>query len=207
MSDDGVHASESPTRTVEGTATESFHPKRSSPKGFSPISSSQRSSSPKDSSPKGASPKDHSPKAGSEHERASHSPRSISNIPMLAGSPGADALTGAEQDEADKDAAEAPVQAENGIAVDSDHGSFWDDGYETDSNPSISTSLASSMRHYKYENGRRYHRFREGTYNFPNDEMEQDREDLKHALVVKLCQAWYFAPVQNMQYVATLPYI
>lgn len=202
MSDDGVHASESPTRMIEGTATEGFQPKRSSPKGFSPISSSQRSSS-----PKGVSPKGDSPKPESENERASGSPRSLYNIPMLAGSPGADALTGAEQGEAEKDAAEAPVQAENGITVDSDQSSFWDDGYETDSNPSISTSLASSMRHYKYENGRRYHRFREGTYNFPNDEMEQDREDLKHALVVKLCQAWYFAPVQNMQYVASLPYI
>jgi hypothetical protein len=63
------------------------------------------------------------------------------------------------------------------------------------------------MRNYKYENGRRYHRFREGTYNFPNDEMEQDREDLKHALVVKLCQAWYFAPIHNMQYVTTKPHL
>lgn len=121
---------------------------------------------------------------------------------MLGGSPDADAPTTAEQAAAEKDAAEAPLQAENGITIGSDQGSFLDDDYETDSNLSISTSLASSMRNYKYENGRRYHRFREGRYNFPNDEMEQDREDLKHALVVKLCQAWYFAPIQNMQYVA-----
>lgn len=197
MSDDGVYASKSPTRMTTGAAPESLPRKASSPKGCSP----------KDSSSKGSSPKGYSPKPGSEHERTSHSPQSIYNIPLSGGSPGADIPTAAEQEAAEKDAAEAPVQAENGIAIDSDQASFLDDGYETDSNPSISTSLASSMRNYKYENGRRYHRFREGTYNFPNDEMEQDREDLKHALVVKLCQAWYFSPVHNMQYVAAPPHL
>lgn len=29
--------------------------------------------------------------------------------------------------------------------------------------------------------------FREGAYNFPNDESEQDREDMKHAMVLDLC--------------------
>lgn len=33
---------------------------------------------------------------------------------------------------------------------------------------------------YVYENGRRYHAFREGKYMFPNDEREQDRMDLQH---------------------------
>jgi hypothetical protein len=140
-----------------------------------------------------------SPKPKSEHERSSHSPKSIYNIPFTGGSQGTDAPSAIDLEAAEKDAAEAPLEAENGIAIDSDQGSFFDDGYETDSNGSVSTSLASSMRHYKYENGRRYHRFREGRYNFPNDESEQDREDLKHALVVKLCQAWYFAPIENMQ--------
>ena len=31
---------------------------------------------------------------------------------------------------------------------------------------------------YTYENGRRYHAFREGEYVLPNDEAEQDRLDL-----------------------------
>ena len=47
-----------------------------------------------------------------------------------------------------------------------------------------------------YENGRRYHRFREGTYNFPNDDVEQEREDMKHAMVKLLCsQKLHFAPI------------
>jgi hypothetical protein len=43
-----------------------------------------------------------------------------------------------------------------------------------------STSVTSSIRNYKYENGRRYHAFREGEYTLPNDEKEQDRLDLIH---------------------------
>lgn len=34
--------------------------------------------------------------------------------------------------------------------------------------------------HYVYENGRRYHAYREGKYLMPNDEKEQDRLDLLH---------------------------
>ncbi|KAJ4181538.1 hypothetical protein NW767_014125 [Fusarium falciforme] len=47
---------------------------------------------------------------------------------------------------------------------------------------SYQTSLASSIINYKYENGRRYHAFRAGTYLLPNDDTEQDRMDLVHHL-------------------------
>lgn len=73
-----------------------------------------------------------------------------------------------------------------------------DGGYESDSFSSASTSAESSVRDYMYENGRRYHRFREGTYNFPNDDVEQEREDMKHAMVKLLCsQKLHFAPIGN----------
>lgn len=66
----------------------------------------------------------------------------------------------------------AAAQAEGGsIVVDSDD-LGTDDGYGTDNNTTASTSLAESVRDYIYENGRRYHRFREGRYNFPNDDVE-----------------------------------
>jgi hypothetical protein len=45
---------------------------------------------------------------------------------------------------------------------------------------SYATSLLSEARNYKYENGRRYHSYREGQCVLPNDEQEQDREDLLH---------------------------
>jgi hypothetical protein len=67
-------------------------------------------------------------------------------------------------------------------------------GYETDRASTASTSLAPSVRDYAFENGRRYHKFREGTYNFPNDDLEQDREDMTHTMMVYLCQGLHFAP-------------
>lgn len=88
----------------------------------------------------------------------------------------------------------AAAQAEGSIVVDSDD-LGTDDGYGTDSNTTASTSLAESVRDYIYENGRRYHRFREGRYNFPNDDVEQQREDMKHAMVKMLCGQLYFAPI------------
>ncbi|KAH6867810.1 S-adenosyl-L-methionine-dependent methyltransferase [Thelonectria olida] len=41
-------------------------------------------------------------------------------------------------------------------------------------------SLSSSIVNYRYENGRRYHAFRDGAYLVPNDEEEQNRMDLGH---------------------------
>ncbi|KAH8688826.1 S-adenosyl-L-methionine-dependent methyltransferase [Talaromyces proteolyticus] len=39
---------------------------------------------------------------------------------------------------------------------------------------------APSLQSYSYENGRRYHTFRQGSYMMPNDEKEQERLDLAH---------------------------
>jgi hypothetical protein len=45
-------------------------------------------------------------------------------------------------------------------------------------------------------NGRRYHKFREGRYVFPNDEHGQDREDMNHAMIVNLYGGQlHFAPI------------
>lgn len=105
---------------------------------------------------------------------------------------------------------DALTQAGTG-AIDVDHAQLElesDPGYESDGASFASTSLSSSVRDYLFENGRRYHRFREGRYNFPNDEPEQDREDMKHACVKMLCQGrLHFAPlradVQNILDVGT----
>ena len=55
-----------------------------------------------------------------------------------------------------------------------------DSAFEDDSDASSYTSLISEVQNYKYENGRRYHSYREGQYVLPNDEAEQDRQDLSH---------------------------
>lgn len=85
-------------------------------------------------------------------------------------------------------------QAEHGVEVGSGD-SEQDDGYETDGS-AASMSLASSARDFIFENGRRYHSFRAGAYSFPNDDREQDREDLKHAMFLKLFnKQLHFAPI------------
>jgi hypothetical protein len=91
-------------------------------------------------------------------------------------------------------------QAQNQIDVDSGTdaqsiSSASESGYCSDVLGSSSGSLLSSVGDYAFENGHRYHKFREGTYNFPNEESEQDREDMKHAMVVNLCQRLHFAPL------------
>ncbi|KAI5867812.1 S-adenosyl-L-methionine-dependent methyltransferase [Durotheca rogersii] len=92
--------------------------------------------------------------------------------------------------------AEATEQAEaRSIVVDSE--SVTDAGYESDMATAASTSLSSSILDFSFENGRRYHKFREGRYNFPNDDIEQEREDMKHAVVKLLCQRLHFAPIGN----------
>ncbi|KAI5816918.1 S-adenosyl-L-methionine-dependent methyltransferase [Pyronema omphalodes] len=73
------------------------------------------------------------------------------------------------------------------------------DYYETGSE-SDTTSLSSSIFHYEYENGRRYHAYRAGTYALPNDETEQDRLDMMHHIYLLLLGGQlYSAPLDNPQ--------
>lgn len=50
----------------------------------------------------------------------------------------------------------------------------------SDTESTASASVTSSIMSYRYENGRRYHAYRDGKYLLPNDEAEQDRLDLHH---------------------------
>ncbi|ROT42181.1 S-adenosyl-L-methionine-dependent methyltransferase [Sodiomyces alkalinus F11] len=61
--------------------------------------------------------------------------------------------------------------------VDDNDSSIGDDGADASSS---TASLRSSILEYREENGRTYHRFRDGKYHFPNDEMETERLDLQH---------------------------
>ena len=92
-----------------------------------------------------------------------------------------------------------PVEAEAVVTqatttIEADDGEDY--GYQTDSNSHASTSITSSVRDYNFEYGRRYHKYKEGYYVFPNDESEQEREDMKHAMTVNLCGGkLHFAPI------------
>ncbi|KAM0481038.1 hypothetical protein ACHAPX_003929 [Trichoderma viride] len=59
-------------------------------------------------------------------------------------------------------------------------------------------SLTDSIRQHIIDGGLRYHAYHAGQYNFPNDETEQYRDDLKHNLTIHLCEgAYYFAPIHE----------
>jgi len=59
-------------------------------------------------------------------------------------------------------------------------------------------SLTSSVLDYRYENGRRYHAYREGSYHLPNDENEQERLDLQHRIYrIALNNHLYLCPIPN----------
>ncbi|KAI9766458.1 MAG: hypothetical protein M1840_006565 [Geoglossum simile] len=49
-------------------------------------------------------------------------------------------------------------------------------------------SIESKITKYKWENGRRYHAYREGLYPIPNDEQENNRLDMKHHIVLLMLE-------------------
>lgn len=60
-----------------------------------------------------------------------------------------------------------------------------DDGGDSalgESSASSSESMRSSILDYRQENGRTYHRYKDGKYNLPNDDTECERLDLQHHL-------------------------
>ncbi|CAF3487033.1 hypothetical protein SNK03_004567 [Fusarium graminearum] len=60
-------------------------------------------------------------------------------------------------------------------------------------------SLTDSIRQHIVDGGLRYHSYKQGKYLFPNDEVEQDREELKHNLTVYLCEdRLFFAPIDRV---------
>lgn len=63
-----------------------------------------------------------------------------------------------------------------------------------------SMSMSDDVRDYVFENSRRYHKYSEGRYHFPNDDAEQEREDMQHAMVMLLCDGkLHYAPLHNPQ--------
>lgn len=67
----------------------------------------------------------------------------------------------------------------SGASTNGEDGSVFEDDYFSDTS-SYTASLLSDVKNFRYENGRRYHSYREGHYVLPNDDQEQDRQDLLH---------------------------
>lgn len=65
---------------------------------------------------------------------------------------------------------------------------------------SSTASMRSSLYESVEENGRTYHKYKEGNYYLPNDEFEQSRLDLQHHLfLMTLDGRLHLAPVKNPQ--------
>ncbi|TPX19138.1 uncharacterized protein E0L32_011211 [Thyridium curvatum] len=63
---------------------------------------------------------------------------------------------------------------------------------------SASTSITSSIYKHAYENGRRFHSYKYGRYPLPNDDAEQQREDIKHAMMLEVTDGkLYYAPISS----------
>lgn len=58
-------------------------------------------------------------------------------------------------------------------------------GEDEDARSTLSASITSSIMAFREENGRRYHSYKDGAYFFPNDETENDRLDMQHAVFLK----------------------
>ncbi|KAL6878113.1 S-adenosyl-L-methionine-dependent methyltransferase [Trichoderma longibrachiatum] len=179
-----------PTDTSDGARPEDAHGGISIT--ASPVNSSckPQAQQPAEGCPEQPTPSHHRPRPMSISSLLTH-PNGVSIFPELSAS---------EQQELSREALEEAEEAIVADAAESLHGgaddSASDAGYDSDGASTASTSVMSSVRDYMYENGRRYHRFREGSYNFPNDDVEQEREDMKHAMVKLLCgQKLHFAPI------------
>ncbi|KAK6539155.1 hypothetical protein TWF694_009399 [Orbilia ellipsospora] len=80
-----------------------------------------------------------------------------------------------------------------------------DSAYTDSEAESYTTSLTSSAFNYQYENGRRYHTYREGRYLLPNDEAEQDRLDMHHHMLTLIQRGHlHGAPLERPQRILDL---
>lgn len=80
-----------------------------------------------------------------------------------------------------------------------------DSAYGDDDLFSDTTSIPSTILRHRYENGRRYHKFREGEYWGPNDDQQNDQLDIAHHMFsILLGNKLYLAPIENPQRVLDL---
>lgn len=94
-----------------------------------------------------------------------------------------------------------PAYAEETIVADT---LTDDESLGLDDNASSSASIASSILNYRYENGRRYHAYKAGSYVLPNDDTENDRLELQHHMFrIMYDDKLYLCPAdpEKLQYV------
>ncbi|MCJ1454022.1 hypothetical protein MMC28_004372 [Mycoblastus sanguinarius] len=96
----------------------------------------------------------------------------------------------------------APSLGPVGLGPDDDARSEYsigaDSGLGDEDGAESTASITSSILAYEYENGRRYHAYRSGSYPLPNDEKEQDRMDMQHHIYLMILGGEiYRAPISS----------
>ncbi|KAH6616774.1 S-adenosyl-L-methionine-dependent methyltransferase [Boeremia exigua] len=80
-----------------------------------------------------------------------------------------------------------------------------DSAYGDSDHLSDTTSIPSTIWKHRYENGRRYHKFREGEYWGPNDELQNDQLDIAHHMFLLLLDnKLHLAPIPDPQRILDL---
>jgi len=73
-----------------------------------------------------------------------------------------------------------------------------DESNDDDLEKHADVSMTSSVQNHVFEGGIRYHAYRAGKYPLPNDETEQARDDMKHAMTLGLMgEELFYAPVEE----------
>lgn len=96
--------------------------------------------------------------------------------------------------EADPVMTDTAIEPAGDESADSDE--FEPSEWGEDGASAASTSINSSIYAHTYENGRRYHSYKNGRYPIPNDDQEQNREDMKHVMMLEMTDGkLYYAPI------------
>ncbi|KAF2186779.1 S-adenosyl-L-methionine-dependent methyltransferase [Zopfia rhizophila CBS 207.26] len=92
------------------------------------------------------------------------------------------------------------LQEEANIAVDASYDNYHDEDDDDRMTYTSGQSLASNVTRYRYENGRRYHAYRDGAYYAPNDDKYNVYETIVHHLwLLTLNDQLFLAPIQDPQ--------
>lgn len=106
--------------------------------------------------------------------------------------PGADASEPDRQDGEEIEEEEPPEEHD----VDNDYDSAYGESLQA----SDLGSITSEISKHRYENGRRYHAYRDGAYWAPNDDVHNDQQDMAHHLwLLTFDDKLFLAPLPNPQ--------
>lgn len=79
-----------------------------------------------------------------------------------------------------------------------DESDLFDNDSAFEGSSSSLMSLQSAVTRYRFENGRRYHGYKDGAYWAPNDEVHNDQQDLAHHLwLLTLDNRLHLSPLQQ----------